>query len=538
MPVNKDHKVSPQKNPDGATVMCNAALGEFQRGLKAITFYPENHPLRGEILNKAFQSMVSLMKDGGVSLIVQRNAISFADREVAVENNAMTSALAKELFAREIQQLTLLPELSIREFTGFLSLLAIEPHRIIAQGGMDVMLKDQGIHTVIASEIDITAVFSRKMVEETSSETVTETTAPQDSPDQGSAPFEGELADNLDDLEIEELIALMGTEADDDRYRQLAHNLLQKGNIVKTEADFDRLFPILLALLNQNAEKTRSDAQCECAFTVFQQLALGDMTEHLLDHLEDGDFGQQEIVNLILSKLGSEAVTPVIRRIVAGNNLAARKALATVLHWIGPPAIPQLLALLQDGRWQIVRTAVTILGEIGSRDAVQGLAQAAYHTDNRVRMEAIRSLAGIGGREATLLLIDLLADKDPSIRKQAIVWMGNSKNEKTLQPLLELVMKRDVLGRSLAEKKEALLAIGRIGDRRALEPLFMLVRKRHWIAPGHWEKVKIGAVETIGCLGGEFARSFLEKLAARGGHIGVASTAALETMGQRTTDKS
>ena len=536
MPVSKDHKVSSLKDHDGTTAECNAALAELNRGLKAIAFYPEKHPLREEILNRAFLAMVNLMKEGGVSLIVQRNGLSFVDRDVTVENNPMTSALAKELFAREIQQLTLLPELTLREFTEFLLLLATEPHSIIAQGGMDGMLKNRGIQTVIANEIDITTVFSRKMVEETSSETVTETTAPQENHEQGSAPFEGELADNLSDLEIEELIALMGTESDDNRYRQLSQNLRIKGHTVKKEGDFDRLFPILLALLNHNADKTRSAAQCECALTVFQQLALEEMTEHLLDHLEEKDFGQQEIVYLILNKLGSEVVNVVIRRLVAGNNLVAKKALATALLWIGPPALPQLLDLLQDSRWQVVRTAVTILGEMGNRDAVQGLTQAAYHTDNRVRMEAIRSLARIGGREATLLLIDLLQDKDQAVRKQAIIWMGNTRNEKTLQPLLHLVTKRGVLRKSLAIKMEALLAIGRIGDRRALEPLFSLVWKRHWIARGHWEKVKIIAVETISYLGGESAKGFLEKLSARGGRIGLACSAALETMGQRTTD--
>jgi HEAT repeat protein len=114
--------------------------------------------------------------------------------------------------------------------------------------------------------------------------------------------------------------------------------------------------------------------------------------------------------------------------------------------------------------------------------------------------------------------------------------MGNTRNDKTLQPLLHLVTKRVVLRKSLAVKKEAMLAIGRIGDRRALEPLFGLVRKRHWIALGHWEQLKILAVEIIGRLGGESAKEFLENLSGRGGRIGLACSAALETMGQRTSD--
>jgi HEAT repeat protein len=114
--------------------------------------------------------------------------------------------------------------------------------------------------------------------------------------------------------------------------------------------------------------------------------------------------------------------------------------------------------------------------------------------------------------------------------------MGNTRNEKALQPLLNLVMKRGIQEKSLAIKKEALLAIGRIGDQRALEPLFKLVRKRHVIARGRWEKLKLLAVDTIGRLGGESAKEFLEKLSARGGRIGLAGSETLETMGLRTPD--
>ena len=73
-----------------------------------------------------------------------------------------------------------------------------------------------------------------------------------------------------------------------------------------------------------------------------------------------------------------------------------------------------------------------------------------------------------------------------------------------------------------------------VSDRQALDPLFRIVKKKHWIVPGRQEELKILAVETIGLLGGESSREFLEKVATRSGRIGRACSAALETMGQRT----
>jgi hypothetical protein len=534
MPPNKKHKITPSKDGNGTAPAFNAALAETYKALKAITFYPENHPLREKILHVAYQSVVNMMNEKGVSLIVHRNGLSVADRDVVIDNNPMVQALAKELFVREIQRLTLLPKLSLKDFTELLSLLAMGPQRVIDEGGLAGMLTNRGIQTVISEEIDISAVYTKKRVGEASDEAVAEGTVDQEDHELDSSQSEGNLPDQLNDLEIEELLARMYTETDDDRYRQLARILLVKGESLKVEGDFDRLFPILLGLLDQNADVTRSNVRRDCSLMVFQQLARGEMAEHLLGHLEDKDFGQHEIVFLILNQLGSEVVDAVIRRLLAVDIQFARKSLATALLRIGPPAVPALIEMLKGSRWQVVRTAAAILGEIGSRDAVRGLTLTVYHSDTRVRMETIRSLAKIGGKEATVLLIDLLGDNDQAIKKQAIAWLGNTRNQKALPPLIQLIKKRDVLGKTLELKKEALLAISHIGDREALDPLFRVVRKRHWIVPGRQEELKILAVETIGHLGGESAREFLEKTSARGGRIGRACSAALVTMGQRT----
>jgi HEAT repeat protein len=533
MPREKDQKRS--KIINGASQDCNAALAELYKALKALTFYPENHPLRNDIMHKAHLVMANLLKEGGLALIVRRDGLSFVDRDVPGENTPMTSALAKELFAREVQQLTMLPELSLGDFTEFLSVLAMEPHTIIAEGGLTGILAKRGIQTIIANEIDISAVFTKKMAGESSDETVSDTTGVHEGPaQQESLPVEESVQDQLTDLQIEELIALMNTETDDNRYRQLARILLMKGLSLKEEDEFDRLFPILLNLMKQNADERKNNLQHDCAFAVFQQLALGELAEHLLDHLEKDDFNQKDAVYMILNRLGADVVDAVIKRIVAVEGQTATKSLTAALLRIGPPALPSLTRMLKDNNWQVVRTAAVIMGEMGNRGTVNDLTLAIHHIDNRVRMEAIRSLARIGGREATEVLIDLLQDKNMAVRKQAASWMGITRNDKALEPLLQLVNKRDLLGKTLPLKKEALLAIGRIGDQRALDPLYRLVKKRHMIAAGRWEELKILAVEIIGQLGGDSSKEFLGKIAARGGHIGKACSKALDAMGQRT----
>jgi HEAT repeat protein len=555
MPERKNTKGSSPKSDDRVLKGSGTALAELYKALKALAFYPESHPLREEILQRAYLAIKGLMIESGLSLIVNRSGLSFTDREESIETTRMTVSLAKELFTREIQRLVFLPDLTFSDFTSFLSLLAQEPQRIISEGGVAKVLNHLGITTILANEINISAVFTKRTSgeaaetffaegtfsgedERTGAETGSgDVTTADNAVGESSGTFEDVPPERIDDLTANELFSLMEQETADSRYAQLAGLLANKGHSLAEAGDFDALFPVLLGLLNQNADTTRSEMQRDVSLRTFHDLASGPMLAHLLDHLEDESFTQKEIVYLILHHLGKETVEAVIPRLVVSDCQFARKALTTALLRSGPAAVTTpLLTFLQDSSWQVVRTAAAVLGEMRSRDAVKGLVLTAYHEDIRVRLESIRSLAEIGGREATAVLLDLLRDQNRTIRRQVILWLGVTRNESALQPLLDLVMERDFRGKIVTLKKEALLAIGRIGDLRALVRLSRLVEKRYYLAPGRWEELKILALETIGRLEGKDARDFLQKTASRSGRIGRAAATVLEGMGKGVRD--
>lgn len=542
MPDKNAHRGSQLKGDERAAQERAASLAEFYKALKAITFYPVGHPLREEILRRAFNSVTRLMGETGLTVTVHRNGLSLAGLDGGIEETRMVISLARELFAREIQRLTLQPGTTFDEFNAFLSLLALEPQKVIAEGGMAAILERNGIGTIIANEIDIATVFTRRRIGDPPEETDLPPAAAGEAAGEIDAQGTGEAKpielprDRLESLTLGEVVARMEQEEDDERFRLLARLLVTRGNALKLEGDFDPLFPVLISLLNQNSDSTRSAARREISLEALRETARGGMSDHLLDHLENEEFRKSETVYLVLNQLGGEVVDELVRRIADTDCQHARKALTTALLRMGAPALRPLLSLLNDDRRRMARVAAAVLGDMGNRDAVKGLTLAAYHTDSRIRFESIRSLAQIGGKEATDVLLDLLEDNNKAVRRQTILWLGISGNERALQPLMDLVGRRDLRGRLFTLKKEALLAIGRIGDRRALEPLFRLVRKRRLLAASRWEELKVLAVETIGRLGGEAARDFLEKTVSSGGRLGRASSAMLETMRERTME--
>ncbi|GFO66801.1 PBS lyase [Geomonas limicola] len=537
----------PQKVSSATATAYRTALAATYKALKAYTFYPEGHPLRDRILAGAHQAVASAAKGGALSVLVSRNGFTCADGRTPVPSTPMTKALVQELFAREIQRLNILVGVTLADYLSFLSLLSLDPPRLLASGGLARLMQQQGIINITLNEIDISAVFT-KVRGEQDAEGAEDGSAPGSgstasaqgsaTPGSGSAfDYPGVSTDRLNQLSVSELVELMAQETDDDKYRQIGRILLVKVQPLRQERDFDALFCVLVALLEQHSDPTRLEPSRDEALVLLRQLSAGDLTEHLLDHLEDGEFTQKELVFLILKTIGPEAVDPVIRRLIAVGLKAARRTLSTALLRIGAPAEPALIALLKDGRWQVALSAASILGELGSREAVKGLSQAAVqHNDSRVRLEAIRALALIGGKEANVQLLAFLNDPNPAVAQHTALWLGNTKNARAVDPLWQLVQRRDLRGKLTPLKKEALLAIGRIGDRRALEPLDHLLRRRFILFPGRWNELKLVALEAIGTLGGEQARQSLSRTAELGGHLGRVASAVLDAMAKRNTE--
>lgn len=524
---------TPQKVTGATAAAYRTALAATYKALKAYTFYPEGHPLRDRILTGAHQVVSGAAKNGSLSVLVSRNGFTCADGRTPVESTPMTKALAQELFAREIQRLQVLPAVTLDDYLRFLSLLSLDPPRLVASGGLTRLLQQQGITTIALNEINISAVFTKVRGEQ--EQEASDPDSPTPGP--GSAAEYMDALDQESQLSVSEILELMAQETDDEKYRQLGRLLLVKVQPLRQERDFDSLFGVLVALLEQNSDPTRSPAGREDALALLRQLSAGEMTEHLLDHLEDGEFTQRELVFLILKGVGSEAVDPLVRRLIAAGLKASRRTLSTALQRIGAPSEPAMIALLKDGRWQVALTAASILGELASRDAVKPLAQtAALHNDSRVRLEAIRALALVGGMEASAQLAEFLNDPNPALAQHAALWLGNTKNSRAVEPLWQLVVRRDLRGRLTPLKKEALLALGRIGDRRVLEPLDQLLRRRFILFPGRWNELKLVALEALGSLGGEQARQSLSRTAAQGGHLGRVASAVLDAMAKRNTE--
>lgn len=147
-----------------------------------------------------------------------------------------------------------------------------------------------------------------------------------------------------------------------------------------------------------------------------------------------------------------------------GRAERGRRALAAV----GPPAVPALLAALDDGNPNLAARAAAALGEIGDPRAVPALARLAEHTDRDLRESALWALGALRSTEHYDRIKAWFDGSHGQRRDRAFDALARLGDPRALD-----VIVAELLNGSAARRESAERFLGRFGNDavEALRPL-------------------------------------------------------------------
>ncbi|MDD2308415.1 MAG: HEAT repeat domain-containing protein [Desulfuromonadaceae bacterium] len=501
------------------------ALGSIYRAVRAWKFYPKGHPTRRMSLSQAHATMLQLLDGNTLLLCCGRTGLSFPDGEHLKDPFGMTTALAFELFVRRVQKITFSPDLFLEDLLELVKILCLPPEAIQQYGGFDTMMDARGVRSIWVNEFDLAAIrIKRQKIEQAG-------VIPQgiDEAETGDAPppVVAQLSPQPDSPSPEQmlqgLLGRLATCADDDIYLRLIREAVSCADNLQARHEALLLFPLIELLAGHAGDETRSRLMQEGAtFAIEQIIATGELLQTVLERIELEDGVSDKALHTLLKAGGTAAITSAIELMGRSNSLRVRKILSTTLGNLGETAVPVLLDLIHDPRWFITRNICAILGSIASGEALTALAESLHHLDLRVRKEAIRSLAQLGGDEAEGAIIDILRSTDRALYPQAIASLGGMKSRKSLAELMKIVFSRDLFLQSLPLKIDALAAIALIGERQVTPHLITFLEARYFLAATRGKRLKASIAACLGKLGDVRALPPLKKLAASGGEVGSA----------------
>jgi len=258
-----------------------------------------------------------------------------------------------------------------------------------------------------------------------------------------------------DDRVIEPLLRVLLSENTD--VQQAAADALGKREIEDRAIE-----PVIAAVLDEDPDVREAAAralgmikEARAVNSLITATTLYDKDEYLV-------LSQYAIESLV--KIGAPSVDPLI--VLLGNDDGwIQDNAAEALGNIGEPAVEPLIAALKDENPGLRTYAASALGDIKDARAIEPLLITLRDEDNNVSSRSREALSSIGA-PAIEPFIALLKDKDPKIRREAVLGLRFIEDERVIEPLIGALKDQDAYVRVAAAE-----AFEEINDTRAVEPL-------------------------------------------------------------------
>ncbi len=169
--------------------------------------------------------------------------------------------------------------------------------------------------------------------------------------------------------------------------------------------------------------------------------------------------GRSEIRRLAIAGCGdrlargeSAEIRAALETTLAAADPAERAAAAEALGACGAASLPALLAAADDPEPAVVEAIATACGEIESPEAVSWLIETARSgAQTLVREAAVAALGAIGDERALPVLLDLLVDGPPQVRRRSVVALTVFDDARIPAALRRATSDRNPMVREVAE---------------------------------------------------------------------------------------
>ena len=486
------------------------ALIWLVKQIKALRYYPPSHPALRTAAEESLRGFQPLLENSRhLSLTVRKEGFLLDDQPVASSLQVL-GQLATFCFARRIQSLTVLPDLSAADLHRFVHTLALPPQEIHALGGMPAILERARVTTIWVNELDLATILERKKRLEA---------LPPESPDgtiESAQPSSHLSTTQLQALELEKLLKMLEQAQDDQRFRRLLQELIPLLRLNLIPENRWLVLKAMTLLCRHATDKKGSEIRRAHALNAIGQLMSDEMTDYLAASLtcSEGTEQTRKLLSNVLAFQGDKVVRRLMKLLAEEDTLAGRSLLADVLARIGTVAVPVLQEHLFDERWYVVRNAVLIIGRIRSQESLVHLTPLLEHQDIRVRRETIRALARIGSQRAVDILLQTAESDDQELRRQALLSLGAIRAASAIPTLLKLLEQPNWSRRSIDIKKDAIRALGEIRSAEAVPSLAALLGKRRFLRRALNDELRVAAAAALGEIGEESARPTLERATA------------------------
>lgn len=215
-----------------------------------------------------------------------------------------------------------------------------------------------------------------------------------------------------------------------------------------------------------------------------------------------------------LASLGPEALAPLVDLVKDRGRIELRDRALEAIQESGETGIQALVdELKKENAWYIYRNILNVIADLRIVEAVDQVGEMVSHPDERIRREAVRSLARIGSPESLSVVLNATNDSSPAVRRTAVRVLGMFGDSSVGPYLLDLVNGQGPRGKDEDQgvMEAAVLAMGDLHDTDYVSHLSQLLGKGGFFKKGKPDEIRAAACLALGNIGDAKAAPFLEK---------------------------
>jgi HEAT repeat protein len=274
--------------------------------------------------------------------------------------------------------------------------------------------------------------------------------------------------------------------------QKLLQDLIRQGRFAESIPIMDVFNDIHSRILEKN------DAVRDISSEIIQNLASEEYLTILFKGLNSNEKNKRNEASQILIKFGDVILSRLLDIIQEVSDSNERINIIHLIIAMGQKAIPAIKDRINNKKaaWYYLRNMAYLLGNIGNETNVYMLQPLLLHENNKVRLEALKSIFQIGGKQRGPLLLSVLPKADDQFKLNIIETLGNAKCAEAVPNLLDMLKKRSLLASQLQIdlQEKICIALGLIGSPEAISALSEIAESKSFLRiRAYPEKVKHAA---------------------------------------------
>ena len=495
------------------------ALVLMHSAIKNVQLYPPASPSIATSIEKFYQILQEILKMEAPLIFAESEKKALLRGKVLNQKDQESvpiKFLLDILLHLGVKDIFFDKGLEKEELSLFIKLLAKKPETIMNEGGLQKLMTGNKIEHIYLDRKIYVAMDKKK---ETIADKLPESSAPH-SDKSDNVDIISRLTDDLCNetadkrihasIELAKIIESLSPDEERNLIKRLSRKLIEWITLETLvtpaykkicyslqvllqsfilQERFADAIPIMDVFSDIHTGVLKKDHKVqEISKEVLEDLASNDNVQILFREVNTNEKHKESEATHILAKFDDTILNKLLDMVKDITDSDERVRVIHFIRRMGHRAIPAIKERIGNinSPWYYLRNLAYILGHVGNEESVHILQPLLLHKNDKVRMEALKSITQTGKNQRGPILLSVLPQADEELKISIIETLGKIRCAEAVPRLLDMFKSKSSLSKEeqISLQQKICNALGAIGSPDAIKPLSEIAESKSFL--GLW----------------------------------------------------